>query len=347
MEKEAIEFLTKQKLSELSLFINNTCNLKCKHCYVGTKNEEEDVDLDKWKSIVDEAISLGVKIIGIVGKEPLLSPDKTFGLINYIKDNYNDIIVGFVTNGILLSKYAKEISMRDIDYIDVSVEGIGEYNDEIRGQGSFDKTLEGIKELINVGFPKEKLFLSITLTSKTNLIKIIDFFDKEDVVNFVVAPYILLPHTSKELIVNESDFFDKFMGNIKDLKTKNKINVLVKTDYSNLDLIKNFINKKFIDFENLKCDKERNIIFTEHNTNNISVCFNFLPFSTELVREIRITNDGYVLSCLDQGFPNYKEKSIGNVKEDGLRDILNNNKSKQIIREKIESNLREIKQIFN
>lgn len=345
-EQKVIDYLMNQKFSELSLFINNVCNLRCKHCYVGAKDIEEDVDLNRWKSVINECIANNVKIIGIVGKEPLLTPSKTFSLINYIKQKSPNIIVGFVTNGILLPKYSNIISKIDMDYIDISIDGLEREHDFIRGGGNFQKTLNGIKSLIKSGFSKDKIFLSITLTNRANLKKIISFFDKEGLTNFVISPYMLLPHNSGELVTNEISFFEKFVKESKELQTKNKINLLVKADYNNLPLVKYFINKKYIDLENLKYDKERNIIFTEHNINNISIYFNFLPFSTELVREIRITSDGYVLSCLDQGYPDYRERSIGNIKHNSLIDILSRKESKEIIKKRINENVKEIKEVF-
>jgi len=345
-EQEAINYLMNQKFSELSLFINNVCNLNCKHCYIGSRDEEEDVSLDKWKEIINESILLGVKIIGIVGKEPLLTPNKTFDLINYIKQNFPKTIVGFVTNGTLLKEYSKIISEIPIDYIDVSVDGTEKQHDFIRGKGNFKKTLKGIKSLINSGFPREKIFLSVTITSKTDLIEMIKLFDAEGIVNFAISPYFLLPHTSKELIVNEINFFEEFMVECKNLHTKNKINLLVKTDYSNIQLIKYFLDKKYIDFSNLQFDKRKDIIFTEHQINNISLYFNFLPFSTELIREIRITSDGYVLRCLDQGYADYRIRSIGNIKNNSLKEILDKSESKEFVKQKIYENLRDIKKVF-
>lgn len=342
-----VDYLKNQKLFELSFFINNNCNLKCKHCYVGTKNEEADVDLKRWKFIIDEAISSGIRIIGIVGKEPLLTADKTFELLRFIKQRDKNIITGFVTNGTLLYRYAKEISNLDMNYIDISVEGTEKSHDYIRGNGNFQRTLEGIKSLFKFGFPKDKIFLSITLTSKTDLNEMIEYFDKLGISNYVISPYMQFSHNSKELGINETTFFDTFMRNLDKIKTENNIKLIVKVDYSNLLLLKHFIEKKYIDLENLYQDYERNIVFTEHNKNKISVFFNFLPFNTELTREIRITSDGYVLSCMDQGFPDYKKRSVGNIKENSLNQILKGDICQRKIRTRIKDNINEIKSIFN
>jgi len=345
MNQELIKQLMNQELSELSLFINNNCNLKCRHCYVGTKNEEEDVKFEEWKLVVEEALSLGVKIFGIVGKEPLLSSEKTFALIKEIKEKEKSAVVGIVTNGTLLENYLTEISESDLDYIDISIDGTKEGHDYIRGEGNFEKTLSALRKLIKV-FPREKIFLSITLTNKTDLVRIIQFFDKEGIVNFVVSPFLTFDHNDKGLMPNEEDYFETFFKELEDLSTDNKINVLMKTDYNELDLVKFFIDKGYIDLDDLQQDKERGILFTEHKINNLTLCFNFLPFNTELIREVRITSDGYVLRCMDQGHSDYKNRSVGNIKNNSLKEILENKNTKEVISEKLEENLKEIKEKF-
>lgn len=344
---DVINYLKNQGLSELSFFINNCCNLKCKHCYVGTKEGERDIDLSRWKTVISESMDSGIKIIGIVGKEPLLTANKTFELIEFIKQKNKDVVTGFVTNGTLISQYSKEISQLNVNYIDISVDGTEKEHDYIRGNGNFQKTVEGIKALFEKGFSKEKLFLSITLTSKTDLKEIIEFFDKIDVINYAISPYLQFSHTSKELAADENSFFDSFMENLDKIKTKNNIKLIVKTDYSNMAIIKHFLERKYIDLNNLYQDTKRNIIFTEHNVNNISVFFNFLPFNTELIREIRITSDGYVLSCIDQGYPDYKKRSVGNIKNNSLKEILNSNQCQKRIESRIKDNLKEIKRLWN
>lgn len=342
-----IDYLKKQKLFELSLFINNRCNLKCKHCYVGTKDEEPDVDLDRWKTIIGEAIDSGVRIIGIVGKEPLLTAEKTFEIVEFVKQKDRGTIVGFVTNGILLPEHAEAINKLDIDYIDISIDGIREAHDYIRGNGSFQKTVFGIKRLIDVGFPKKSIFLSITLTNRIDMKKIIECFAKFGIVNYVVSPYMQFSHNCKDIATNEIEFFDSFMNDLNNVRTTNEVKVIIKTDYSNLRLVKHFIERKYIDLDRLYQDPERNIIFTEHRTDNVTAFFNFLPFNTELIREIRITSDGFVLSCIDQGFSDYKKRSVGNIKNLGLNEILKGKLCQKTVEEKIIENVTQIKSCFS
>ena len=341
-----MELLSNQKLSEISLFINDRCNLKCKHCYVAPGKAEADVSLQRWKDVISEAVGLGVNVLGIVGKEPLLTPEKTFELIKFAKKINRDMVVGFVTNGLLLPKYSKQISEVDPTYIDISIDGTESNHDEIRGKGNFRKTVEGIKSLLDAGFPKEKIFLSITLTSKTDAAGIIKYFNNFGIANFVISPYMLFSHTSEDLSINYTERFKQLIdselpsiGNDLD----STANIYIRAaEYPFSHLVDFFVSKKYISLDDLLEDKCKNVIFNLHKIGKMNVITNFLPFSTSFIREIRITSDGYVLNCLDQGFEDYKERSIGNIKERDLMDLLGSEKCQVRKKELIEDSVKSI-----
>lgn len=70
---------------EVSYFVNNVCNLKCGHCYVGYENNKDELSVDEWISVFDKLIEKGALTFGNVGKEPLMSPEKTIRLLEYFR----------------------------------------------------------------------------------------------------------------------------------------------------------------------------------------------------------------------------------------------------------------------
>src|SRR3990172_8879450 len=57
---------------EVSYFINNTCNLKCRHCYVGYRHVGDALSVGEWKTVFDELIESGGRVLGKVRKELLI-----------------------------------------------------------------------------------------------------------------------------------------------------------------------------------------------------------------------------------------------------------------------------------
>lgn len=147
------EALELDRLSELWLHVTNACNLSCAHCLVdsspsGIPGEATDF----WLRTIDQARDLGVRRFYITGGEPFLRPD-LFELIGRITPEAELIIL---TNAMLLKgEKLKRLSEFDRARItlQISLDGpTAEVNDPIRGKGTFDAALRGIKEVIGIGF---------------------------------------------------------------------------------------------------------------------------------------------------------------------------------------------------
>ena len=142
------------KLNELWLYYTMACNLRCKHCLVSAgKGLKKELSNDEFKKIVDESIKLGVKRFYITGGEPFIK-DGIFDLIKYItKTKRRELII--LTNATLfddkkIAALKKLVSPKLI--LQVSLEGPkAEIHDKLRGKGSFDKAVDGIKKLISIG----------------------------------------------------------------------------------------------------------------------------------------------------------------------------------------------------
>jgi radical SAM protein with 4Fe4S-binding SPASM domain len=142
------------KLDELWLYYTLACNLRCKHCLVSAGRQlKKELTTEEFKRVIDEAINLGVKRFYITGGEPFIK-DGIFELIRYItKVKRRELII--LTNATLFDEQRiaalKEV-MGPRLLLQVSLEGPNaEIHDKLRGKGSFDRTVEGIKRLKSIG----------------------------------------------------------------------------------------------------------------------------------------------------------------------------------------------------
>ena len=241
---------------EVSYFVNNICNLICEHCYVGYENKEDELSLDEWKNVFDKLIDMGALTFGNVGKEPLLS-DKTVPLLHYFSEKRKDnskLRFGFVTNGILLKgSILEEIASINPTYIDVSLDGTKEENDFIRGNGSYQKTIENLKN-ISMNYPdlKENIFISFTLMNH-NKGKISDLAKEMNdlgINNLLISPYMKTPNSNGNLKVDEDEIVNIYKNIIENPLG---LNVFLKSDFdAQKGLIEKLVNNKIIDVnENL------------------------------------------------------------------------------------------------
>ncbi|MBU2600450.1 radical SAM protein [bacterium] len=136
----------------LVYFITLNCNIKCKHCLLGdlppTKDELTIDEIEKISQSMDDFLFLLP-----TGGEPFLRKDiaeivRIFHVNNKIK------IVGIPTNGSLTQRVVESTKLilennPNLEVtVDVSIDGISEDHDHIRGvKGLFQKTIATYKEL--------------------------------------------------------------------------------------------------------------------------------------------------------------------------------------------------------
>ncbi len=130
----------------LLISVTEKCNLRCKGCYAKHFEEnfihdEKELSIEDYTRIFNEASSLGISIITLVGGEPLLRKD----LIE-LCTNYKNIVFSIYTNGLLFGNSYKEIFLRNRNLIPFfSIEGYKDETDDRRGNGVYDLVLEKMK----------------------------------------------------------------------------------------------------------------------------------------------------------------------------------------------------------
>lgn len=145
--------LSAPRIKSISLFVNNMCNLHCPYCYLTGINGESPVEIN-----TDATLGFIKKIhkrsrlesVAIVGREPFLSPEKTFAILAGARA-MGVPKISVVTNATLVTKeIAKELAML-VSFVDVSLDGLQETHEITRGKGNFTKTISGIEHLLNAG----------------------------------------------------------------------------------------------------------------------------------------------------------------------------------------------------
>lgn len=303
-----------QKIREISLFINNTCNLGCPYCYVKKMaGNEELITNEKWVDFLSAAMSDKTKLVSIVGKEPFMTPGRTIDLLTKL-NKFPRVQKGIVSNLTLVTpEIAKQIANIKNLYIDVSLDGIPEVHNKLRGEGTIEKSLRGLDYLRETGF--NNIFVSHMCLEKNmkTFSQFVSFCADNGLKKIVIFPYC---NTSRNdpLLVNPKkycQFIDQIMQlNFMDVQG---MEIIIKTDYLSPE-IQMGVTKQFIDIKNLKED-ESGVLYNEFIVSGNTFYLNFLPFPVEFIFALRINYDGNVIFCRDMMRKNISQKAIGNIKE--------------------------------
>ncbi len=127
--------------------ITHRCNLKCSYCRVWP-NRTEEMDTPSALGLIEQLAAAGARFITFSGGEPLLRDD--LGQIIAVCKQ-NGMQVGINTNGALVR--SKFENIREVDEVQVSLDGPAQVNDPVRGRGVHDAAVEAIRILRDHGIP--------------------------------------------------------------------------------------------------------------------------------------------------------------------------------------------------
>jgi radical SAM protein with 4Fe4S-binding SPASM domain len=132
-------------LRYLELIMTDRCNLQCRHCYLG-EARNRDLPFETIQKIAVEFEEIqGLRLL-LSGGEPLLHPN--FWEFNDLLGDYEFRSV-LLSNGTLITKaVARKLRVHEVQ---ISLDGMREGHESIRGRGSFQKALKAIDYLQESG----------------------------------------------------------------------------------------------------------------------------------------------------------------------------------------------------
>ncbi len=237
-----VKVLRQRKPLQTVLFINNECNLRCRHCCVDKDSITIVKSYEQIKEELTYSYKLGARFVDFEGGEPTLWHEG--------EKNLNDLIslakdIGFFSITVTTNAQ-KPFEWVKADSIWVSLDGIGSYHDLIRGAGSFEKVVENIEKYGQAG----KKGLSVNM-----VINKLNFNSVEDTIKFAAKnPYIHsislnfhMPYQGTEslFITEKNEILDKVIQMKKNgypiMNTLCGLKLLKKTQKSDYCWITNFI----------------------------------------------------------------------------------------------------------
>ncbi len=174
--------------------LNDACNLECKYCFADAKYLNKDprdqisdfLSTDDVFNIVDKMVDAGTKQVMFAGGEPTLRKDLP-QIINY-SSKFMDIAMN--TNGYLLGKeLIFELADAGLTQVKVSVDGLCENHDWNRGDGSYEKAIEAVKNCRKAGIPKIMFIMTLSALNFDDLPGLLKIAMELDV-DFTVVEFL-------------------------------------------------------------------------------------------------------------------------------------------------------------
>lgn len=158
--------------------LTRECNLACPYCfYDHIMEQRQDLDLDTWRRYFSLFKSLAVRSVSLTGGEVFTRKDIWEIIDSIIECRMR---YGILTNGTLIdeqviNRFSDGKRLDRLDSIQVSIDGsCPDIHDRIRGPGSFEKAVRGLRLLVDNGF-STTVRVTINRFNVTDLDRIAEF----------------------------------------------------------------------------------------------------------------------------------------------------------------------------
>jgi GTP 3',8-cyclase len=150
-----------RNINYLRISVTDRCNLRCRYCMpeegVEMLSHSDILSFEEIYQLAEIAVGMGIEKIRLTGGEPLVRK----GIVELVKmlaslRGVNDL--SMTTNGILLSKYAKQLAGAGLHRVNVSLDTLNpEKFSYLTRIGRLDDVLEGIRAAKNAGLNPVKI----------------------------------------------------------------------------------------------------------------------------------------------------------------------------------------------
>lgn len=124
------------------------CNLRCRYCYQSAgKSLDDELSFEERIDLINQMVDANVGFLAISGGEPVMGP-RFWDVLEYAAKFLH---ISIATNGTLLEDRSIVDRLADsgAKSVFVSLDGASRESHEfIRGKGSFDRTIRGIRNLV-------------------------------------------------------------------------------------------------------------------------------------------------------------------------------------------------------
>lgn len=261
------------------LKLTEACNLRCKHCFYAEQpeyyNKKLELNTEELIALIDFlADEINIFSITLTGGEVLIRED-FFDILKHIK--LKNLIVTIQSNGTLINKKKAKllgnILNNKTDTIQISIDGADKISHEfIRGTGTFDKTINGIKLLRSQNL-KVQINSTLTTISAPKMSNIFNLSKSLDANLLSISRYEVCDNKQQYLKLSNNELMKYSYEILENAKNFEKIKLNYKA-LCILDFLKYPLGRKiledYIKTNNLRASQDKCLVCHHHNKITIS-----------------------------------------------------------------------------
>ena len=176
--KEVVKPLMGRLFENVYIYITNNCNMYCAHCYLGNRLiERQEMPISNVIAHLKFWKELGASKVCFLGGEPTLYPFLKEAVDYAHRIGYKKVIINTNLSDVAYS-VIKDYSVDDFTYSQTSLDGaVKETHEKIRGNGSFDNTINSIIQLAQKGYDV-RIIMTVNKYNISEIIPMIELSEK-------------------------------------------------------------------------------------------------------------------------------------------------------------------------
>lgn len=198
-------------LRECWFHVTDQCNLSCRHClFSASPAQKRSLSLAELQSATDQALALGCRIFYYTGGEPLIYP----GLFDYLRrllGQYPDAHAVILTNGLLMNELLPQFQDLERLHLQVSLDGLEESHDQIRGRGSFKALMQNLTALRKAG-RTTTLSVAVSRENIADLPQLIDIAAEKGASNIHLLYHFIRGKGSAQQFITPDEIFPQLLA---------------------------------------------------------------------------------------------------------------------------------------
>ncbi len=199
------------ELKECWFHITDNCNLSCGHClFAASPAKSRSLAPELLQSAVSQALELGCKLFSYTGGEPFLYPGFLPFLKKLLQEN-SDVHVAVLSNGMLLHQHVEELAALDRLHLQISLDGLEESHDRLRGRGSFRKLIQNLRIMQKAEIP---ITLSVAISRENidDLVAMVDLAADLGVASIHLLYHFVRGKGSQEQFIDAESIFPHLLA---------------------------------------------------------------------------------------------------------------------------------------
>lgn len=204
-------YLSLDHLRELWFHVTDRCNQACRHClFACSPVTARELPLRRIQDLADQAYALGCRVFALTGGEPMIHPAFD-AVVDFLLAREAAHVV-ILTNGTLLREHEQGLRRwpRDRLHLQISLDGIGERHDHIRGRGAFNALTEDLSWLRERGI-SFTLSMCVNAQNVQDMPGVVDFAAKMGASNVHFMWYFVRGRGVLELFVPPEAIFPRLV----------------------------------------------------------------------------------------------------------------------------------------